>query len=117
MRGERDATLVEPRDTARPEPPGMAMDDAIVVAGSDGEENSVRPLRRTRKPSAKAVQNEQSQDSLDAALMSTKRSPGSVPRGTTTNDVQKEKNGTGGEEQAVLGTSDAGPNEGADWHP
>ncbi len=80
----------------------MAMEDAIAVVVSDGEERGVRPQRRTRKPSAKIRQNEGSQDSLDTTLLSSKKLPGSASRGTATNGAQTGNNIE--DEQATLQT-------------
>lgn len=78
----------------------MAMEDAITVAGSDGEESGGRPQRRTRKPSAKVRQNEGSQNSLKAVVLSSEKLPGSG--GTAINGAHTGRSGDGVEDEQTL---------------
>ena len=87
----------------------MAMEDAIVGGASSEEENQDRPQRRTRKPSAKARQNEGSQDALDVALLATKRQPGGGPRAAAANGAAASVGG--GSEQVTLATLQRQVNE------
>src|SRR5690242_11142206 len=90
----------------------MAVEDAIVVGVSEGEDNGERLLRRTRKPTEKAKQNEESQILPNSTPLATKKRVGSVTRGAATNNAGTNQNGCGGEdEQATLETLQGHINE------
>ncbi|RYP06830.1 hypothetical protein DL765_009343 [Monosporascus sp. GIB2] len=76
----------------------METEDAIVVA-LERDEAGGRPQRRTRKPSDKVRQNEGAQDSLDAALLSSKKQTGGTTRGASVKAQKARKDGEAGEDQ------------------
>jgi hypothetical protein len=84
----------------------MAVEDAIIVGASLGEDNGERLLRRTRKLTEKAKQNGEGQVVSSSTLSAPKKRVGSVSRDATTNDGAVSSHiGCGGEdEQATLET-------------
>jgi hypothetical protein len=73
----------------------MVIEDAIVVGASSEEENHERPHRRTRKPSAKARQNEASQDLPDKTQLVSKNQLGGAPWKAAANGLSVTGNGDG----------------------
>ncbi|KAH8878544.1 hypothetical protein GQ53DRAFT_94022 [Thozetella sp. PMI_491] len=79
----------------------MATGDTIVVDASSGEEIHELPQRRIRKQTEKARQNEGNYDTLDTALLGTKRQPGGGARAGAAIRASASQNSAGGASESV----------------